>query len=139
MSGHAEEFRDAILRVLNDLDANRPTDSTTASHDFSPEEVKRIVRALHELTTRSLDATVDRRGDATRCPLHGEQLREDRVKIRYGLPSARAIEGRKRFPFAKMTVVEGCIMFGNEPTHAWVLYCEQCRSEWYIWEKGSTK
>lgn len=71
------------------------------------------------------------------CPVHGTELKEDRVLIRYGLPrysSEYHAAHRTQFPCSKFVVLGGC-MIGTEVYHN-VMFCADCRTEHISWCKA---
>ncbi len=70
------------------------------------------------------------------CPVHGEEMQTDVVKIRYGecmfLPDYREAK-HSLFPEANTVYYGGCIRL--DFTRAEVLYCRRCREAEEQWEK----
>lgn len=73
-----------------------------------------------------------------RCPVHGEELKTDRLRIAYGLmlypdgyrDSLR--EAAPAFPYANDRVTGGCMVDPNRK-FARVHYCTQCRDAKEAW------
>ena len=78
----------------------------------------------------------------THCSVHQEKLKQDNVRIRYGLPvydkgywEAR----RKFFPHSNMYVEGGCVIMEDSPKTAKVDYCPKCRVAEAEWTKARAK
>ncbi len=73
------------------------------------------------------------------CSVHNEELQEDIVPIRYGLPLAReGYEGAwasemAEFPNAYTHDLGGCVVRPDSPKERRVLYCASCRKRCEKW------
>jgi hypothetical protein len=86
------------------------------------------------------------RAGVDKCILHGNVLREDKVKIAYGLFDYDRESERKLFPNSRTVAYGGCVVPWDtvadepRPKYAKVLYCQQCRKverEWRQDKRGS--
>ena len=80
--------------------------------------------------------TIDAKVDIDKCPVHETPLKEDSVRILYGLPSSteeyRAAQ-RELFPYANTDYVGGCAV--RPEWYAKVKCCSNCRQAKKEWEK----
>jgi hypothetical protein len=113
---------------------------------FSPPADPETARLERE--SRALDAEMKRdpqplgEGWPSECPVHGTPLREDVVRIRYGLPAEFALPEwreahRNRFPYAQSHVWGGCMIWRGQPKRAHTMYCPTCRTEQATWMRES--
>lgn len=71
--------------------------------------------------------------EAKICKIHNESLKQDRLRIVYGLVSFERLlvacheAGERYFPNANSYYFAGCAASNNAPKYADVLYCEKCR------------
>jgi hypothetical protein len=75
------------------------------------------------------------------CPVHGTPLREDVVRIVYGLigdPLPGTSEARaSQFPYASPFEWGGCCVWKGQPRRARVMYCPDCRAAQDRWFEAS--
>ena len=73
--------------------------------------------------------TLDFRGQRTFCSVHEISLKEDTVRVVYGLPLPidydYAVAEKKQFPHAEQFAIAGCIR--RSVRRARVRYCPECR------------
>lgn len=78
----------------------------------------------------------------TRCEVHKQILKKDKVKIAYGLPAN--VDGyfaikEKFFPNSRKVALGGCVVSEESPTYAYVAYCRVCRNAETQWWKTHSK
>lgn len=70
----------------------------------------------------------------SKCPLHKEILKKDKIHITYGevdvIPDYYKARGKK-FPFANISYLGGCVV--QKEKFAVVAYCDKCRKAEKMW------
>jgi hypothetical protein len=75
-------------------------------------------------------------GTKSICKVHGEMLRQDKVKIIYGLVEFQkgySEAEKKYFPNSRSDILGGCVLGTEEWATVW--YCPKCRSAENEWQK----
>ncbi|MDQ3814346.1 MAG: hypothetical protein M3347_10395, partial [Armatimonadota bacterium] len=75
----------------------------------------------------------------THCHVHGERLKHEWVKVKYGLRylGKDYVEARQKlFPFSHKTWGGGCVITKHSPKFKKVDYCKKCRSAEWNWKQG---
>lgn len=70
------------------------------------------------------------------CPVHGSPLKDDTVRIVYGLIEHRnGIHNaqRDKFPWANDLIEGGCVVSTESPKFGPVRYCPACREAKLLW------
>ncbi|MEW6130997.1 MAG: hypothetical protein AB1757_28460 [Acidobacteriota bacterium] len=73
-----------------------------------------------------------------RCEIHNQTMKLGIARINYGMPvydKAFMNAEKTSFPNSNLSVLGGCVITDNSPTHAEVVYCDACRKAEKVWRK----
>ena len=95
-------------------------------------------KEAHARDQTKLKELFENRRESTKfCWAHNKILKADYVRIAYGLiipPREYREAQEKRFPNSNRFTLGGCVIKGDSPECAYVLFCPQCREEETRWE-----